>query len=217
MVVVSAPVGNHKAVKAPLLPQNLGQQVGIFIGVGAVHLIVAGHDCLCLALSDRDFKGGEVDFPQGTLVHHGVHAHPAQLLGVDGEMLGAGGDAIALNAPDVGGGHLAGQIRVFREILKVTSAQGRALHVEARAQNHVHIVCRRFFAQGTAQLLAQRSIPRVGHGGSGGEAGGGHGGIQAQMIPRPCLLAQAVRAVGQEDGGNFQALNFPGGPGAPAL
>ena len=79
------------------------------------------------------------------------------------------------------------------------------------------IICRRFLAQGTAQLFSQGFIPGVGHGGSGGEAGGGHRGVQAQMVPRTRLLAQTVGAVGQENVGDSLFAAVPGGLGAPAL
>ena len=124
VIVVSAPVGDHEAVKAPLTPKNLRQQVGIFVGVGTVHLVIAGHDGLCAAFLYGDFKGGQVNLPQGALVHHGVHGHPPQLLGIDGKVLGTGGGTITLNAPDIGSSHLTGEIRILGEILKVPPAQG---------------------------------------------------------------------------------------------
>ena len=58
VVIVSAPVGDHKAVKAPLLPKNFRKQMGVFVGIGAVYYIVAGHDGLGPALGDGHFKGG---------------------------------------------------------------------------------------------------------------------------------------------------------------
>ena len=77
MEVVSAPVGDHKAVKAPVLPQNFLQQVAVFVGVAAVDLVVGGHDGLGMAFLDGNFKTGEVQFPQRALIHHGIHAHTA--------------------------------------------------------------------------------------------------------------------------------------------
>ena len=191
--------------------------MGVFVGVSAVYHVVAGHDGFGLALGDGHFKGSQVDFPKGPLVHHGIHAHPPQLLGVDGKVLGAGGNTVCLDAPDVGRAHFSRQIGVLGEILKVPAAQGRALHVQAGAEDHVHVIGSGFLSQGTAQLLAQRNIPGVCHGGGGGEAGGGHRGVQAQVVPRSRLLAQAVRSVGQENGRDAQLVSVPGGPGAPAL
>ena len=217
MVVVPAPVCDHEAVKAPFFPKNLRQQVGIFVGVGAVHLVIAGHDGLGAALFHRHFKGGEVDFPQGALVQNGIHAHPPQLLGVDSKVLGTGGSTGGLNAANIGRTHFAGKIGVFGEILKIPSAQRRTLHIQSRAQNHMDIVCRRFLSQRLAQFLAQFRIPGVGHGGSGGEACSGDGGIEAQMISRSRLLAKPMGAIGEEDGRDFLLAAVPGGPGAPTL
>ena len=133
MVIVGTPVGDREAVEAPLLPEDLFQEQFILVGISAVYKIVAGHNRLGMALGDGDFKARQVDFPQRPLVHHGVGGHPPQFLGVGGEMLGAGGNTVFLNAPDVGRGHFARQVGVFGEILKIAAAQGAALHVQAGA------------------------------------------------------------------------------------
>ena len=57
-----------------------------------------------------------------------------------------------------------------------------------------------FPAKSPADLLTQVRVPGVGHGGGGGEAGGGDGFIEPQMVGGAGLLAQAMGAVGQEDG-----------------
>ena len=77
-----------------------------------------------MALLHRDLKPGEVDFPQGPLVHDRVGGHAAQLLGVGGEVLGARGHAVLLDAADIAGRHFARQVGVFGEILEVTPAEG---------------------------------------------------------------------------------------------
>ena len=71
------------------------------VGVGVVHLVVGGHDGLGVRFFDHNFKGGEVQLPQGALVQHRVACHAAQLLTVGGKVLGAGGNAVFLNAADV--------------------------------------------------------------------------------------------------------------------
>ena len=195
MVIISAPVGDHKAVKAPFGAEDFFQQVGVFIGVNAVNHIVGRHDGLGMSFLHGNLKAGEVDFPQGTLVHHGAHGHAAQLLGVDSEVLRAGGNAICLNAPDVGSRHFTGQIGVFGKILEVPPTQRTALHVQAGTKQNIHVIGGCFFAQGSAHFLAQGLIPGVRHGGSGGEAGGRDGGIQPQMVTGTGLLAQTVRAI----------------------
>ena len=195
MVIVCAPVGDHKAIKAPFGAEDFFQQMGIFIGVNAVNHIVGRHDGLGMSFLHGNLKAGKVDFPQGTLVHHGVHGHAAQLLGVDSEVLRAGGNAICLNTPDVGSRHFTGQIGVFGKILEVPPAQRTALHVQAGTKQNIHVIGGCFFAQGSAHFLTQGLIPGVRHGGSGGEAGGRDGGIQPQMVTGTGLLAQTVRAI----------------------
>ena len=217
VLVVSAPVGDHIAVKAPLVAEDFGQKVIILVGIHTVDLIVGGHQRLGVTLLDGDLKAGQVDLPHGPLVHHGIHGHTAQLLGVDGEMLGTGGRALGLDAPDIGRGHLACQIGVLREVFKVSSTEGAALHIQAGAQNHVDILRGGFRAQSLAQLLAQLHIPGVCHGRGSRETGSRHRRIQAQVISGACLLPQTGGAVGHEDGGDTQPLHLPAGPGGPAL
>ena len=179
LAVAAAPVGDHKAVKAPLVPEDLGEQVGVLVGVGAVHFVVGGHDGLGVALLDGDLKVGEVELPQGPLVHHAVAGHAQQFLGVGGKVLGTGGDAVFLHAPDEGGGHFAAQVGVLGVVLKVPPAQRAALGIEAGAQQHIYLLAGGLLADGAAAQGGQLLVPAVGNAGSGGEAGGGLAGIDA--------------------------------------
>ena len=122
MVIGTAPVGDDCAIKAPILAQDIQQQVLVFVGVHTVHLIIGGHDGFGMGFPDHDLKRSEIQLPKCTLVQHRVACHAAQLLTVGGKVLGTGGYAVCLNAPDVGSGHLAGEIGVLREILKAASA-----------------------------------------------------------------------------------------------
>ena len=124
IVVGGAPVGDHKALKAPLIPEDVLQKMLVFVGIDPVNPIVGGHNALGVGLLHHDFKAGEVDFPEGALVHDGVGGLTAQLGIVGGKVLGAGGHTLRLNAPDVACGHFTCQIGVFTEILEVTAAQG---------------------------------------------------------------------------------------------
>ena len=164
------------------------------------------------ALPHGDLKGREVDLPQSALIHHGVHGHAAQFLAVDGEVLGAGVDALALDAPDVARRHLAGEVGVLGKIFKVAAAEGAALDVEAGPQLDVDALGGGFFPQGLAHVLAEIGVPAVCHGGGRGEAGGGQRGVQAQMVPRPGLPPDAVGAVRTDQGGHPRAGQVPGLP-----
>ncbi len=195
MVIAAAPVGDHIAVEAPFIHQDLLQHVAVFIGIHAVDFVVAGHDGLGSALFDSDLKAGGVQLPECPLIHHGIIGHAAKLLAVCRKVLGAGGDPLALNPSDISRCHLAGQIRILGEILEVAAAERTSLDVQARSQDDIDIHGHRFLSQCLSDLFAQRLIPAVGHGSRCGEAGGRQAGIQPQVIPCTCLPAQAVRAV----------------------
>ena len=197
MVVGAAPVGHHEALEAPLVPEDLLQEMLVLVGVGPVDAVIGGHDGLGLALLDSDLEAGQIDLPQSALVHDGVGGHAAQLLGVGGEVLGAGGHTIGLDASDVAGGHLACQVGVLGEILEVAPTERRTLDVQSRAEHHAHPLGGGFLAQAPADLFAQDGVPGVGDGGCRGEAGGGKRGVQTELIAFPGLLADAMGAVGQ--------------------
>ena len=202
MVVGAAPVGDHSTIKAPLFAQDVQQQVFVLVGVHAVHLIVRGHDGFWVSFLDHDFKGGQVQFPQGALIQNGVACHAAQFLTVGGKMLGTGRHTGGLDAAHITGGQFAGKIGILGEILKAAAAQRAALDVQTGAEQDVDPVSGRFFAQCSADFFAQGRIPTVCHGGGSREAGSGFGGIQAQVVGRAGLLAQAVGAIGQPNGGH---------------
>jgi len=71
-------------------------------------------------------EDGEVDLPQGALIHLGADRHPLVLLVVAGEVLYAAGDPAALYALDVGAGDAGGQQRVLGERLEGPSGERRA-------------------------------------------------------------------------------------------
>ena len=107
--------------------------MGVFVGISAIYHIIGGHNGFCAAFLYGNFKAGEINLPQSALVQYRVGSHPLQLLGVDGKMLGAGGNAHLLDAADIGGGHLACKDGIFGEIFKVSAAEGTALDVQSGA------------------------------------------------------------------------------------
>ena len=211
VVVGAAPVGDDRPVEAPILPQDVLQKMGVLVGVGAVDEVVGGHDGLGPGLLDHDLEAGQVQLPQGALVHHRVGGHPAQLLTVDREVLGTGRDAFFLDAPHIGRSHFARKDGVLRKILEVTAAEGAALDVQAGAEEDSHFLCGGFLAQCLAHGLAQLLVPAARRGGGGREAGGRDAGVQAQMVGRPCLLADTVGAVRQGNGRDALARQSAGG------
>lgn len=73
-------------------------------------MVAAGHEAFGSALLDREFKAGQIQFPQGAFVQHSVYGHTAKLLAVYREMFGTGIDAFALDAARIARRHLSGQI-----------------------------------------------------------------------------------------------------------
>ena len=196
VVVGAAPVRHDGAPVAPLVAQNVLQQVGILVGIGAVHAVVAGHEALWRRLADHNLEAAQVQLAQGALVNHGITGLAASLLRVDGKVLWAGRDARGLDASHVAGSHLAGKHRVLREVLEGTAAKRAALDVEAGAQHHAHALAGRLLGQCAAKVLPQRRIPRVCHGHGGWEAGCRVGLPEAKVVAL-LLVAHAVRAVGE--------------------
>ena len=127
------------------------------------------------------------------------------------EVLGAGRDAVFLDAAHIGSGHFAREDGVLRKILEVTAAEGAALDVQAGAEEDSHFLCGGFLAQCLAYGLAEGLVPAARRGGGGREAGGRDAGVQAQMVGRPRLLADAVGAVRQGNGRDALAGQGTGG------
>ena len=219
-VVHGAPVGHDGPLKAPLAPGHVGHQLLVVGGVGAVNLIVGAHQRPGLGLLHRLLEACQVDLPQGPLIHHRVGADPGLLLVVGQVVLHAGPHVPALDALDEPRGALAGDQRVLGEILEVPPAQGAALDVGGGAQNDPHLLRPALLPHGLADLPQQRPVKAARRGGGGREAGGGHRGVQPQVIRRPRLLAQAVGAVGEHEGLDPQPFHrlalpevFPGAQG----
>lgn len=217
VVVRSSPVGDDGAVEAPLVAQNLAKQVLILVRVHAVDQVVRAHDGLGRGFADDGLEAGEVNLAQGPLVEHGVGRLAAGLLGVHGEVLGARGDALRLDAAHVGGGHLAREVGVLREVLEVAAAQRVALDAQARAEQHVDALGRGLLGHGGADALAELLVPGVRHGDGGGEAGRGLGAIQAEVVGRARLVPHAVGPVGELDCGDAALGQRPAPEGCLAL
>ena len=196
-VIAARPVGDGDAVVPPFAAEDVLHQVHILVGVGAVELVVRGHDGLRLALIDGDLKPGQVNFAQRALVDDGIDDHAALLLVIAREVLDAGRDPLLLNTAHIGRRHFAGEVRIFREILEVTSAQRVALDIHAGAEQDVDVHRRGFLAEIFAQLFAELGIPAVGHRRRSRVAGRRDARVEAEVVGCRRLFAEAVRPVGQ--------------------
>ena len=147
-----APVRDNQSLEAPFVFENFGQQVVMFGGECAVELVVGAHHRPGLGLFDCFFKGGQVDFAQGALIHFGADAEALEFLVVGGIMLERSAHALALNAVDDAGSHFPGQVRVFGKILEVAAAQRGAFHVGAGAEQNIHVQGDAFLGQASPIL-----------------------------------------------------------------
>ena len=66
-VVTAVPVGHHGALVTPFVAEDGGHQVFPLGGIGAVELVVGGHDGPGFGFLDGDFEALEVDLALGTL------------------------------------------------------------------------------------------------------------------------------------------------------
>jgi hypothetical protein len=89
-----------------------------------------------------------------------VDAEPIGLLVVGGVVLDGGADTAGLDGVDDADGELTGQERVFGEVLEVSSAQWRALYVDAGAEDHRQVAGASLLGQGLANAAQQVRVPR---------------------------------------------------------
>ena len=209
-----APVGDHEAFKAPLFLENRCQQLMVLGAIGPVELVVGAHDRPGPRLFHCGLEGRQVDLAQCALVDGCVDAEALGFLVVRRKVLQRGADALALNAFDVAGCQFAGQVGIFGEILEVAPAEGRALHVDAGTEHHVHAQGDGFGCQRLAQFVDQLPVPRRGQAGGGRETGGGQAGrAQGMDVDH---AAQAVGAVSHKELRHAQASHRRRRPGAGA-
>ena len=209
MVVRRAPVGHHGTLEAPLAAQDLGKQVLVLVGVGAVHAVVAAHDRRGSRLAHAALERREVDLAQRPLVQLRVRRLPARLLAVHGKVLHARTHARRLHAGNVGRGHLAGKARVLREVLEVPPAQRVPLDVDPGPQQNPHALRGGLAPKGCAHAPYELRVPGVGQGNGSGKAGGGQALAQPHVVGPLVLMAQAVRPVGELQRGQPHGRDGP--------
>ena len=56
-VIITAPVGNNHATESPFSVEDIPQQMGMLMSIGAIDPVVGGHQSSDAALFDRHFKG----------------------------------------------------------------------------------------------------------------------------------------------------------------
>ena len=212
--VRTAPVRDDHAVEAPLGTQDVGEKVLVLVRVDAVDEVVGAHDRPRLGSAAHDLKAGQVDLTHRARVHDRVRRHASQLLGVNREVLRAGGGLRRLDSFDEARGHASGEDRVLGEVLEVTPTQGRALDVQAGAEQDVHAETARLHTQRLTHLTRQVGIPGRRERGGRREAGRLLGLGDAQVIRVAELAAHAVGPVAHHEGGDVRSGDRARVPGA---
>ena len=209
------PVRDHYALESPLLLQLAGEHVRRLSAVDALYAVVAGHYRPRLRLADSDLKGRHVDLVECPLIDVGIGPHPLGFDVVRNKVLQRCPDALGLHALDVGGAQFAGKIGVFGEVLEIPAPEGRALDVDAGAEQQVDAQRTRFDCQRGSDVTHQVHVPGGRQCRSGREAGG------RQLVPVTPGIggwspSHSVRPVGHPDVGDIEAIDRLRAPGIPA-
>ena len=116
----AGPVGDDRAVEAPLVAEEIGEEPVIGGTGDFVDAAEGGHGGGGMSLDEAGAKGGEVIIVEQFFGDHVLVAHAVGFLAVDGEVLGRGDGfqifrVVALQALDHGDADAAGESGVFAE------------------------------------------------------------------------------------------------------
>ena len=153
------PVGHHDTLKAPVLAQNLGQQVAVPHRVLAVNLVVRRHHSPGVTLAYGNLETTQIQLAGSTLTHALIYCRTVGLLRVDGKVLGTHTGTLTLHTLNISCCNLTCQQRVFRVVLKVSAAQWVAMQVHARSQNHVAAILLGLITNSLSHLVHQVGVP----------------------------------------------------------
>ena len=195
------PVGHHDTLKAPVLAQDLGQQVAVTHRVLTVNLVVRRHHGPRVTLTNGNLETTQIQLAGSTLTHALIYSSTVGLLRVDGKVLGTHTGTLTLHTLYIGCCNLTCQQRVLRVVLKVTSAQGIAMQVHTRAQNHVAAILLGLITNSLSHLVHQVGVP----GRSQARADREGGGIIGLVGTLTCRVdTYTGRTVGKHSGRNAQ-------------
>ena len=167
----AAPVGDHSAVKSPLVAQYILQQPLVLADVGAAVEVVRTHYRPCASLGHCGLESGQVYLIEGAVGEVYVGVVAAMLLIVEGIVLHAGGHAVALHALNIGHHHSGGQIGILAHILEVAPVERRAQYVHTRPEEHILLAVAGLLAYALAVERGHLGVPGGGEAGQGGESG----------------------------------------------
>lgn len=108
-VVGTAPVGYDDSVEPPAVAQDSVEQPVVMAAVLMPYPVVGAHDGPRSAVGDPAAESGQIDFEQGAVGERHIDIAAPFLLIVEGKMLQAGSNAVALDSADIRDGELSGK------------------------------------------------------------------------------------------------------------
>jgi hypothetical protein len=201
-IPAAEPVGHHQAVEAPVVTQHAREERLALRRVGAVDLVVGGHDRPRPGLPHHDLEAPEVDLAQRPLRDLHVDDVAVPLVVVGDVVFRRRAHPLRLHALHDRRGHPARHERVLGEVLEVPPSERVAVGVEGRAEEHVDAVLPGLVPHGTADALDEVHVPGRGQERRDRE---GRAVVGARGVTLPAGLdPQAGRAVRHDDRGDPQ-------------
>jgi hypothetical protein len=169
-----APITHDQALPAPFTSEDIPHDLGIFVDMNTIDLVIGRHECSGLRITHGNLKREQVDLAEGSRRDQGVDRHSLMLLVIGHEMFDRSHHMGALDASNDGCGTAAGENRILGERLKASAAERTPLHVHGGAQQDMGSFGDRLLAHHVACLFEQGQVPCGTEGGSTREAGGGN-------------------------------------------
>ncbi len=198
------PIGDDRAVEAPLFFQQALEQLGMLAAVRTAQPVVRAHQAPHAGAEHRGFERWQVQLAQRPFGNLHADREALVLLVVAYEVLDARTDAALLDAFDVGDCHLGGEIRIFRKAFEVASVQWMAVNVHRRSEQHTGTFRARLVGEHASDTPHQVAVPRCCQRRSARQAGG--------RSHRPTRPARAGRAVGHAQRGDADPVDRRGVP-----
>ena len=104
-VVDTAPVGNDRALVAPLPAQHVDKQEFVVAGMPAVVKVISTHNRPGIAPLNRRLERRKIDFAHRPFVNYDIRRMAARLLVVEGIVLHACRHSVLLKADNIGNRH----------------------------------------------------------------------------------------------------------------
>ena len=164
-------VGDHEALKAPFVPQDLGEEAVIGGAGDTLPAVVGGHDRQSSALLEAGLKGLQPDLPHGALGGIRVVGVTAARGVVVGEVLRGGDDTVLLQALTDSYTRIGGQKHVLTEGLHGTAPAAVAGDVDHGGQGLAHTHGGALLTNDVCDPLHHIIVEHGGHGDGLGEAG----------------------------------------------